>query len=108
MLQLGGPVEVVLESALATPGDQQDVTQPRGGRLFDHVLDGGLVHNGQHFLRDSLRRGQESCSEAGGRDDRLGHGGGVWSARSPLVGRRPWVWCAAVERWALVVWGAAS
>ena len=74
LLQFRVPVEVVFQRALGPAGDQQDVAQPGGDRLFDHVLDGGLVDDGQHLFGDRLGRGQESCSEPGGGDHCLAHG----------------------------------
>ena len=42
-LELQGPVEVVLDRALATAGDDEDVGQAGAHRLLDHELDRGRV-----------------------------------------------------------------
>jgi hypothetical protein len=49
--ELEGPVEVVFDGPLAASGDDEDVGDPGPRRVLDHVLDGGLVHQGQHLLR---------------------------------------------------------
>ena len=64
-------VEVVLDRALAPPGDDQDVRDARAHGLLDHVLDGRLVDDRQHLLGLRLGGGQEPRAEPGGRDDRL-------------------------------------
>jgi hypothetical protein len=71
LLELVGPVEVVLDGPLPAPGDDQDVGDPGLDGVFHHVLDGGLVDEREHLLRLCLRRRKEPGSQAGRRDDRL-------------------------------------
>ena len=73
VLELEVAVEVVFDGALAPPGDDEDVGEARGDRLFDDVLDRRLVDDRQHLLGLALRRGQEARAHARGRDDGLGH-----------------------------------
>ncbi len=70
-LQLVIAVEVVFQGPLVTPCDHEDVVQPCRDGLLDHVLDGRLVHDGEHFLGRRLRRRKEAGAEARGRDDCL-------------------------------------
>ncbi len=90
LFQLVGPVEVVLDGALAPPGDHQHVVQAGRDGLLHDVLDGRLVDHRQHLLGRGLGRGQEPGTQAGGGDDGLGHvlaghghcGGGISHART--------------------------
>ena len=72
---------MVLDDVLAAAGDEDELLDARFHRLFDRVLDDGLVHDGQHFLRHRLGCGQETRAHAGDRQDgfadgfRLGHHG---------------------------------
>src|SRR5262249_20189295 len=70
-LELGSPVEVVLDGALAAAGDEQDVTEPGGYRFLHDVLDGRRVDDRQHLLGYRLGGGQEPRAHARGGDDRL-------------------------------------
>jgi hypothetical protein len=79
VLELELPVEVVLDGALRAAGDDQDVVDAGGHGFLDHVLDGRLVHDGQHLLGLRLRGRQEAGAEASGRDHGLADGG-TWSA----------------------------
>ena len=65
-LQLVGGVEVVLDRVLALAGDDDDGGEAGGHRLLDHVLDDGLVHQGQHLLGLRLGGGEEAGAEARG------------------------------------------
>ena len=75
--QLEGPVEVVLQAALAPARDDQDVGDPVLGGFLDHVLDGRLVDERHHLLGLGLGGGEEPGAEAGGGDhgflDRVSH-----------------------------------
>ena len=66
-LELDRHVEVILDRVLAAAGDQDDVVDARGDRLFDAVLDDRLVDERQHLLRLRLGRRQEPGAEARGR-----------------------------------------
>jgi hypothetical protein len=73
LLELVGPVEVVLDGDLAPAGDHQHVVQAgRDGFLHD-VLDGRLVDHRQHFLGRRLGGGQEPGAQARRGDNGLGH-----------------------------------
>jgi hypothetical protein len=74
-LQLHVDVEVILDRVLAAPGDQDHVVDAGGQRLFDAVLDGRLVDEGQHLFRLRLGRRQEAGAEAGGGEHGLADGG---------------------------------
>jgi hypothetical protein len=54
--QLRIEVEVVLDGALAPPGDDQDVVDPAGHRLLDDELQDGGVHDREHLLGHGFRR----------------------------------------------------
>ena len=78
--ELIGVIEMVLDDVLAAAGDKDELLDPGFHRLLDRILDDGLVHDRQHFLRDGLGGGQEARSHAGdGQDgfaDRFGLGHG--------------------------------
>jgi hypothetical protein len=77
LLELEVAVEVILQRALAASGDEQDVLQSGLDRLLHHVLDGGLVDDGEHLLGRGLGRRQEAGAEAGSGDHGLAHDGRV-------------------------------
>ena len=64
-------VEMVFQRALAAPGDEDDLLDPRLQRFLHRILDQRLVDDRQHFLRDSLGGGQKTRAEAGNRKDGL-------------------------------------
>jgi hypothetical protein len=72
LLELVGPVEVVLDGDLAPAGDHQHVVEAGRDGLLHDVLDGRLVDDGKHLLGRRLGSGQEPGTQAGGGDDRLG------------------------------------
>ena len=69
LLELVGVVEVVLDRPLLAAGDDDDLLDAGGDRLFDAVLDDRLVDQRQHLLGLRLGGGQEPCAPAGGRED---------------------------------------
>ena len=71
LLQVGRIVEVVLDGGLAAVGDDQDLLDPGGDRLFYDVLQDGLIHQRQHLLRDALGIGQQAGAESRRGDDRF-------------------------------------
>jgi len=70
-LQLGAHVEMILDRRLAAAGDNDDLVDAGGQRLFDAVLDQRLVHQGEHLLGDGLGCRQETCAKTGSRKDCL-------------------------------------
>ena len=72
-LELDRAVEVVLDGLLAPPGDDQDVLDPGGDRLLDHVLDRGLVDQREHLLGLGLGRREETGPQPGRWDDGLAY-----------------------------------
>ncbi len=69
VLELEREIEVVLDRPLLAAGDDDDLLDAGGDRLFDGVLDDRLVDERQHLLRLSLRRRQEPGAPSGGRKD---------------------------------------
>ncbi len=68
-LQLRGTVKMVFNQALAAVGDNQDIRDAGADGLFHNILDGGLVHDGQHFLRHGLCGGKNPRPKPRGGDD---------------------------------------
>ena len=64
---------MIFDGALAAPGDENDVLDARRDAFLDRILDQRLVHNGQHFLGDRLRRRQKSRSQPSYGQDGLAH-----------------------------------
>lgn len=61
-------VEVIGDRVLVSPDNHEHIFDSRSSRFFHHVLNGGLVDNGQHLLRHCLGRWQEAGTEAGRRN----------------------------------------
>jgi len=76
-VQLGRPIEVILDRLLAPSRDDQDVGEPGADRLLDDELDRRRVDQRQHLLGHGLGGRQEPGAEAGGGDDGLAHLHGV-------------------------------
>ena len=70
-LQLGGAVKVILDNVLVAADDNQNIRDARTDSLLHNVLNGGLVHNGQHLLGHGLGGGQHTGAQAGGGDNCL-------------------------------------
>ncbi len=64
-LELGVRVEMVLDGALRTAGDEHQQARAGGQRLLGGVLDQRLVDDRQHFLRARLGGGQETRAAPG-------------------------------------------
>jgi hypothetical protein len=62
--QLDVVVEIVLQGALAAPGDQHEVLDPRRARLGHHVVDQRPVDHRQHLLGRGLGGGQHAGAQA--------------------------------------------
>src|SRR3546814_10323974 len=56
---------MILDRALAAPGDEDHLLDPRFARFVDRILDQRPVDDGKHFLGDRLGRRQEARAEAG-------------------------------------------
>ena len=68
-LQLRGAVEVIEDGVLPLRHDDDQLVDPRAERLFDPVLEDGLVDERQHLLRDDFRRRKKPRAETGTRED---------------------------------------
>jgi hypothetical protein len=84
IVQLDRDVEMILQRALATAGDEDELLDPGGPGLLDRILDERLVDDRQHLLRDRLGRRQETGAEPGHRKDRLAQ---WFHPRTPAEGR---------------------
>jgi hypothetical protein len=73
LLELDGPVEVVLDRPLAAVGHEDQLADPRGQCFVDGVLDQGPVHDRQHFPGDGFRDRQEARTEAAHRKHGFAH-----------------------------------
>ena len=67
---------MILERALAAPGDEDELLDSGGARLVHRVLDERPVDHGQHFLRHRLGGGQEAGAEAGNGEHGFAEGRG--------------------------------
>ena len=63
MLQLHRMVKVVLNDPLAPVGDDQHILDPGGERLLYNVLNGGFIHNVEHFLGHGLGSGEHARAQ---------------------------------------------
>jgi hypothetical protein len=57
-------VEMILDRALAAPGDEDHLLDPRLQRLIDRILDQRPVDDRQHLLGHRLGGGQETRAKA--------------------------------------------
>ncbi len=73
VFELEGRIEMILDRALVAARDEDDLVEARGDGFLHHVLDGGLVDEGQHLLGLSLGGGQEAGAQPRGREDGLAH-----------------------------------
>src|SRR5215470_3520633 len=67
-------VEVVLDDALVTAGDEDEMLDAGLTGLVDHVLDQRTVDHRQHFLRHCFGGRQKTRTEAGDRQDGFANG----------------------------------
>ena len=65
MLELILLIEMVLDDALVTAGDEDEMLDPGLARLIDRILDQRPVNDRQHFLGHGLGGRQEACAEPG-------------------------------------------
>lgn len=70
--QLRAAVKVVLNDALVAAQNDEDIGDAGTHSFFHQILDGRLVHNGQHTLGHGLGSGQHAGAKTGGRDDGFG------------------------------------
>lgn len=79
-LQFVDRMKVLLDGALGTADDDQDVRDAGLHGLLHDILDDRLVHDRQHLLGHGLGDRQETRAETGGGNDGLAdfrdHGGG--------------------------------
>ena len=66
-------VKVILDGTLAVSANDKDIFNAALQRLFHNILDGWLVHNGQHLLRRCLGCGKKSCPISCCRNDSLSY-----------------------------------
>ena len=69
LFQLRAAVEVVFDDALVAAQNDEDVGDAGTDGLFHQILDGGLVHKGQHPFGHGLGGGQHTGAKARSRDD---------------------------------------
>ena len=69
VFQLKGDVKVILNGPFASPGDDDDLLYATGHGLFHHVLDDGLVYQGEHLFGLRLGGRQQAGAQAGGGKD---------------------------------------
>jgi len=55
---------MILDRAFAASGDENQLGDAGSHRLLDRILDQGLVHDRQHFLRAGLGCRQETRTHA--------------------------------------------
>jgi hypothetical protein len=79
------PVKVVFQSPFVAPGDHEEVVEADIHGFLNHVLDGRLVHDGEHFLGHRLGCRQEPGTESGGRDDGFANSRVTGSHRTNLT-----------------------
>jgi CBS domain-containing protein len=72
-LQLKGVIEMILDRALGAAGDEVELLNPSGLRLFDGVVDEWPVDDRQHFLRHGLGCRENAGAEPGDGKDRLAY-----------------------------------
>src|SRR6202030_3022820 len=64
-LELGIAVEMILDGALGTAGDEHQCVGAGGERLVDRILNERLVDDREHFLRAGPGDGEESRAASG-------------------------------------------
>src|ERR1039458_2250540 len=72
-IQLEAMVEMVLHSAFAAPGHDDDVLNSRRDRLFHPILDDGLGHQRQHLLGNHFGGRQKSRAQPTRRKNRYSY-----------------------------------
>ncbi len=65
-LEFVADVEVIFDGLLAASRDDDDLVAAGRHRLFDAVLNDGLVDERQHLFRLCFRGGQKASAQAGG------------------------------------------
>src|SRR5690606_33126928 len=85
LFQLEGDVEMILDRALAPPGDEDHLLDPRLARFVDRILNEWPVDDGEHLLGYRLGGRQEARAEASDGKDGFANG---FHARA-LSGERP-------------------
>ena len=68
-LQLRAAVKVVFNDALVAAQDDQNIGDARTHGFLHQILDGRLVHDGEHPLGHCLGGGEHACAQTRSRDD---------------------------------------
>ena len=71
-LQLGAAVKVILDNALVAAQNDQDIGNAGADGLLHQILDGGLVHEGQHALGHCLGSRQYAGTKTRSRNNGFG------------------------------------
>ena len=71
-LQLGAAVKVILNNALVAAQNDQDIGNAGANGLLHQILDGGLIHDGQHSLGHCLGGGQYAGAKTRSRNNGFG------------------------------------
>ena len=64
-------IKIVLHRRLAATCDQDEMLDPGGAGLGDHVMDQGAIDHRKHFLRHRLGRGEHAGAQTGNGEDGL-------------------------------------
>ena len=70
---LRAAVKMVLYGTLSATTNNQNIGNTASQCLFNNILNGGLIHNGQHFLGAGLGSRQKTCAQASGRNNCFGN-----------------------------------
>jgi hypothetical protein len=60
---------MIFDGRFAASGDDDDVLNAGMHRLFDAILNQGLVHDGQHFFGGGFGSRQKASAQASGREN---------------------------------------
>ena len=71
-LQFGAAVKMILNNALVAAQNDQDIGNTGADGLLHQILDGGLIHDGQHSLGHCLGSGQYAGAKTRSRNNGFG------------------------------------
>ena len=63
LLELRGAVEMIFHNRLTAVRDDENIGDAGADRFLHNELNGGLIHNGQHFLGHRFRCREHACAE---------------------------------------------